>query len=68
MNAIGDGLYDEGFRFLWQVNAPEFTTRFFRVEASAVEEPLESSSNETLECVVQKLKPAHTRVLFSYGS
>ena len=40
----------------------------FRVGAGAVGEPLRAWSNEVIECQFNRLKPAHTRVLFAYAA
>ncbi len=55
-------------QFYWQMNLPlngdivEFNV------GSTVNEPLRTwGTNELLECVIQRLKPAHTTVIFSYS-
>jgi len=51
----------------WQVNAAiGANTVYFRVGSSTMGEPLVSSENNLLECVMQALKPAHTSVIFNY--
>ena len=64
---VNHPLYDTDWWFAWQVNAPEETVRCMTV-LSGVEEPLCDWGNEILECVINRLKPAHTHVLFSYGA
>ena len=59
-------LYSTQSRFYWRVNAPEETVRYFTVDSSAAE-PLSDWGNEILECVINRLKPAHTTAIFSYG-
>jgi uncharacterized protein YmfQ (DUF2313 family) len=52
--------------FVWRVNAP--AVRIDHMAAtSACNEPLRSWGNELLECVLTRLKPAHTYLLFGYG-
>lgn len=53
------------WNFAWQVNAALNTVTKLTV-ASPVDEPLASWGNALLECVIERLKPAHTEVLFSY--
>lgn len=52
----------------WQVNAPAETIFYFRAGSGSAGEPLRNWGNEQLECVISDRKPAHTRVLFTYGS
>lgn len=59
-------LYGQDWQFAWQVNAPEETVRFFEF-TSGFDEPLADWGNGPLECVINRLKPAHTYVLFAYG-
>lgn len=58
-------LYSAAWNFAWQVNAALNTITEITVEDS-VEDPLASWGNALLECVINRLKPAHTIVLFSY--
>jgi len=57
----------ETLDFVWQVNAAlAGDSVYFRVGSSTIGDPLLSSSNNLLECVMQSLKPAHTTVTFNY--
>lgn len=58
-------LYDIAWNFAWQVNAALNTVVDITVE-STVEDPIAAWGNSLLECVINRLKPAHTAVLFSY--
>lgn len=58
-------LYDTVWNFAWQVNAAFNTVTDITVD-STVEEPLAAWGNALLECVIKRLKPAQTTVLFSY--
>lgn len=62
----GDALADFAFKYYWQVTAPLETEVFFRTGASSAGEPLNDFGNEALECLMNRYKPAHTEVLFSY--
>ena len=66
-SAAGDALTNDGWQFVWQVNAPEASIVEFAAGRSSAGEPLRSWGNELLECVINRLKPAHTYVLFAYG-
>lgn len=59
-------LYNLPWQFTWQVNtALNGAVGYFTVESST-DEPLAWWGDELLECVIWRLKPAHTHVLFSY--
>lgn len=49
----------------WQVTAPLDTVIEFTVQ-DFVTDPLASWGNDSLECLIRRLKPAHTEVLFAY--
>ncbi len=66
-SSVEDPLDPEEIVFVWQVNAPEETVTEITVE-SDVETALASWGNDILECIMNKAKPAHTFVQFSYGS
>lgn len=68
MSSAGDPVCDEDWWFVWRVHGPEQTIRDFRVSASVTGEPLRNWGNQILECVLARLKPAHTLVQFAYGS
>lgn len=58
-------IYGEAWNFAWQVNAAlNSVTELLVVDT--VDDPLASWGNSLLECVINRLKPAHTAVLFSY--
>lgn len=58
---------DEPWRFAWTVRGPEVTVREFACESGCAD-PLASWGNAALECVIKRLKPAHTFVIFAYGN
>lgn len=65
---IGSPLLDVEAAFRWRVIAPEITPVFFRLGLSTCGEPFVAGSNTALECVLTRIKPAHTTVEFQYGS
>jgi len=65
---IGTPLYDSSWRYVWQVNAPGVTLRLWAIGSSAVGDPLRSWDSTVLECVLNRVAPAETRLLFQYGS
>jgi uncharacterized protein YmfQ (DUF2313 family) len=66
ISSVGDPLYGEEWEHAWQVNAPLNSIIEFKVGQSAVGDALREWGNDRLECVMNKLKPAHTVVIFSY--
>jgi len=62
---VNDPLNDADWTYVWRVNAAQNTVRKFTV-AGRVNEPLASWGNTALECVITRLKPAHTHVQFAY--
>ena len=63
----GQPAMGNAWAFTWQVNAGATTSTFFRAGASAAGEPLQAFGNAVLQCELERLAPAHTVVLFSYG-
>jgi len=64
----GTPAHGESWAHTWQVNAPDVSITSFRAGVSTANEPLRQWGNDKLECVIQQHAPAHTTVLFSYGS
>jgi uncharacterized protein YmfQ (DUF2313 family) len=54
--------------FTWTINVPATATpTLFRVGESRTGDLLESfASNALLQCIMQKIKPAHTTLIFNY--
>jgi uncharacterized protein YmfQ (DUF2313 family) len=66
INYANDILAGEGWQWIWQVNTPVRNNVYFRTNISTASEPLIDFGNERLECVLNKYKPAHTKVIFNY--
>lgn len=64
---IGGPMYGIDWQFAWQVNAPETTVTFSECGSGTAGEPIATWGNLLLECVIQRAKPAHTIVIFSYS-
>lgn len=62
----GDVPPTEDWAFNFTVHAPEQTAFYFRVGESAVGDRLVEWGNDRLECVIEDVKPAHTRAQFAY--
>ncbi|NKB37845.1 MAG: DUF2313 domain-containing protein [Gammaproteobacteria bacterium] len=50
----------------WQVNGPLDTIKSFESGGSTAGDPLRSWGNDVIECVISRIKPAHTIVHFAY--
>jgi len=68
LSQAGDPLTNGDWVYTWRVNAPETTIIDFRAGRSSAGEPLRTWGNDTLECKINQLKPAHTITLFGYGA
>lgn len=68
LSQAGDPLTNGDWVYTWRVNAPETTIIEFRAGLSAAGEALRTWGNDTLECKINSLKPAHTIALFGYGA
>lgn len=66
-SVAGDALTNGPWAFTWLVRAPEVSVTEFRAGRSAAGERLRTWGNDTLECKLNQLKPAHTIALFAYG-
>lgn len=65
-SSFEDPMTDENWLFTWQVNAPVVTINDMTFE-SGLDEPWATWGNERLECAINRLKPAHTTLQFTYG-
>lgn len=66
---VGSSVTGDTAQFVWQVNSPDAVAiTSFAAGRSVAGEPLRAWGNDQLECVFNELKPAHTTVLFAYGS
>ncbi len=67
--SAGISFTGDGWAHTWRVNVPATVgITPFRVGSGAVGEPLRAWSNEVLECQFNRLKPAHTNLLFAYAT
>lgn len=67
LSSAGDALTNGAWVFTWLVRAPEVSVTDFRAGLSAAGERLRTWGNDTLECKLNQLKPAHTIAIFAYG-
>ncbi|MBX6386333.1 MAG: DUF2313 domain-containing protein [Microbispora sp.] len=64
---IGDPLAGAGWAHVWRVNAPETTVLVSRVGSARIGDRLREWGNNTLECALSRIRPAHTILQFAYG-
>lgn len=67
-SAVGQSLanYDVGWVYYWTIKTDEFNQTFFSVGENSVGDALSTFGNEVLECVMNAVKPAHTKILFRF--
>lgn len=66
LSSAGDPLTNGAWVYTWRVNGPETTINYFRAGQSRAGEPLATWGNDSLECRLRQLKPAHTILQFAY--
>nr|WP_244191863.1 putative phage tail protein [Komagataeibacter swingsii] len=59
-------LYDPDWAYAWTINTPGTAIAEFTVDESYVEEPLTSWGSAVLQCEFNRIRPAHTILLFAY--
>lgn len=65
----GHALTNDPWTYVWQVHAPGYPAPIrFRAGQSGAGNSLRRERPTPLECLIRRLRPAHTQVLFSYGS
>ncbi|WP_052742278.1 YmfQ family protein [Pseudomonas frederiksbergensis] len=67
MSRAGEALTNGAWVFTWLIRSPEVNVTEFRAGLSAAGERLRTWGNDTLECKLNQLKPAHTITIFAYG-
>lgn len=67
INTAGDAMYGELWKFWFLITGPDTLEYIFKAGQGRCGEPLRKAGNALLECVIQKLKPAYTDVIFSFG-
>ena len=66
-DTFGSALNGPDWAHTWQVNAPSFSIERFTFGRDAFGEPFAEWDNNVLQCEFNRLKPAHTILLFSYS-
>lgn len=63
---VGDPLYDDPWMHAFGVIAEENTPRFALIGSAVAGDRLAEYGDEALECIFQRIKPAHSAVLHIY--
>lgn len=67
LGAVGDGVAGDQWQFVWRLNiGTEVEADYFRAGVSRAGDRVCDFGLESVECLVNKLKPAHTLALFAY--
>ena len=61
-------VFDDDWRYVWQVNSGEAGAIWYSSCVDTCEDPLDFYDNSILECVVKTHEPAGTYPLFTYGA
>jgi uncharacterized protein YmfQ (DUF2313 family) len=66
INRAGDPVYDEKWAYAWSVIATETAVVYFTAGHSTAGDPLATWGNALLEFEFERIKPAHTEIVFEY--
>lgn len=66
-SSSGDALTNEGWRHWWKVQTDDQLFVYFTSGGSSSGDPLKKLAEDTLICTFEKLKPAHTKIIFEFG-
>ena len=67
VSCVGDDLTNSSdWAHTWTVTIKQAPVYYFKVGESAVGEPLRVYKNQVVQQIIDKLKPAHTHVIFSF--
>ncbi len=58
----------ESGNYQWAVNGPAVDVTYFRTGVSSIGDRLGGFGDNRLECLINRYKPAHTDVNFTYGT
>ena len=64
----GDRIYNSGWQFWFRVHSPTAIVSYTRSGIMRSGDRLATYGNSKIECIIRKLKPAHTAVWFTYGT
>lgn len=65
LSGVDYPIYGPEFAYIWQVNGSDTQTPIFFNALSGVNEPLAVWGGNILTCLFNRLKPAHTQIIFA---
>ena len=66
-STAGDPITNTGWEYTFGVYSPDALSKSFSAGKSVAGDPLRQFGNPVMECIIKKLKPAHTTVQFTFG-
>lgn len=63
----GDYMYNSGWQFWFKVESPDIIADYALCGTAVCGDRIATYGNEKIECIIRKLKPAHTAVWFTYS-
>ncbi len=66
ISPVNNPLANSGWIYVWTITTPVGDTKTTLTVNGRVSDPLAAWGNTLLECVMRRIKPAHTTLLFSY--
>ena len=66
-SSCGDSLTNEAWKHWWKVITDDGVFTYFLAGGSSCGDPLKKLAEDTLVCTFEKLKPAHTKIIFEFG-
>lgn len=63
----GDSITNIGWEFVFRISSPDALAQTAKSGSAKSGDPIRKFGNPIMECVMQKLKPAHTTIDFSFG-
>jgi len=67
VNRSGDKLGQHGWAFVFQVDVPVGELTWFRSGQSRSGDRIREATNPLMQCTMNKFKPAHTSIYFTFG-
>lgn len=64
----GDSMYNSGWQFWIRVMSNDPVSDYARSGLARCGDRIRTFGNEKIECIMRKLKPAHTAIWFTYGA
>ncbi|MGI4851896.1 MAG: YmfQ family protein [Janthinobacterium lividum] len=66
-DTFGSLMYGQSWAQAWQVNAPTFTVDYADFGSSVFGDPYAAWGSNVLQCELNRIKPAHTPLIFNYS-